>query len=161
MGEMQGFMRIVIISSTSFRLIYEPAQCPRCEASIHVDYAALKRVRPDALMVLITSYPDSASAAAYNRKKGYIADGYFYDTEGAYRSIFSFNSGSMIGTYILKMCRSTEQLLFGAESFYMGSNAFMRELTAWSGPMPAHDYGVEGVGVDEVASQPVKQDAPR
>lgn len=38
----------------------------------------------------------------------------------------------------------------------MGSNAFMRELTAWSGPMPAHDYGVEGVGVDETASLPVK-----
>ena len=54
------------------------------------------------------------------------------------------------------MCRSTGQLLFGAESFYMGSNAFMRELTAWSGPMPAHDFGVEGVGVDEAASQPVK-----
>ena len=136
------------VLDTVYAIIYEPAQCPRCEASIHVDYAALKRVRPDAPMVLITSYPDSASAAAYNRKKGYIADGYIYDTEGAYRSIFSFNSGSMIGTYILKMCRSTGQLLFGAESFYMGSNAFMRELTAWSGPMPAHDYGVEGVGVD-------------
>ena len=144
------------VLDTVYAIIYEPAQCPRCEASIHVDYAALKRVRPDALMVLITSYPDSASAAAYNRKKGYIADGYIYDTEVAYRSIFSFNSGSMIGTYILKMCRSTGQLLFGAESFYMGSNAFMRELTAWSGPMPAHDHGVEGVGVDEAASQPVK-----
>lgn len=144
------------VLDTVYAIIYEPAQCPRCEASIHVDYAALKRVRPDAPMVLITLYPDSASAAAYNRKKGYIADGYIYDTEGAYRSIFSFNSASMIGTYILKMCRSTGQLLFGAESFNMGSNAFMRELTAWSGPMPARDYGVEGVGVDEAASLPVK-----
>lgn len=70
------------VLDTVYAIIYEPAQCPRCEASIHVDYAALKRVRPDAPMVLITSYPDSASAAAYNRKKGYIADGYIYDTEG-------------------------------------------------------------------------------
>ena len=74
-------------TDTVYAIIYQPSQCPRCEASINNNYHALKKVRPDATAVLITVFSDSARAAAYNREKGYKADCYLYDTTNSYQQM--------------------------------------------------------------------------
>lgn len=135
---------------TVYAILYEPTQCPRCEACIKADYAALKRVKPDAQMVLITAYPDSARAAHYNREQGYPADAYIYDADRAYLDILSFNSSCMIGAYIFKVCRGEGRVLFGAQSYYMGDDEFMRELVACKGIVAPHDYA-ERADADGIA----------
>ncbi len=139
-------------TDTVYAIIYQPSQCPRCEASINNNYHALKKVRPDATAVLITVFSDSARAAAYNREKGYKADCYLYDTTNSYQQIFSFNTNAMIGTYNLKICRSKGELLFGAETFFMGSDEFFRELAAWNKRLPTEDRDIDSADLSHSAA---------
>ncbi len=126
-------------NDTVYAILYEPTFCPRCEIDIKPYSKMLSELAPQSPFVLITAYPDSARAAAYNKEKGYAADGYIYDTDEAFMRIFSFNTNGLSGLYILKMCKSTGELLVGANSFYT-SMEYTKELTGWTERMEQHNF---------------------
>ena len=54
---------------TIYAILYEPGFCPRCEVFINGVGGLLKQQSPTSRLVLITTYSDSARAAAYNKAK--------------------------------------------------------------------------------------------
>lgn len=136
-------------NDTVYAILYEPTFCPRCEIDIKPYSKMLSELAPQSPFVLITTYPDSARAAAYNKEKGYAADGYIYDTDEVFMRIFSFNTNGLSGLYILKMCKSTGELLVGANSFYT-SMEYTKELTGWTERMEQHNFAqASGAAGDE------------
>ena len=124
---------------TIYAVLYEPGLCPRCEIGINSFYDLLKMLKPSCRYTIISAYPDSATAAAYNRKKGYKADHYLYDTDGTYKKIFSLNYGALAGQYLLKLCKSKGELVVSSTSSWM-TLKFASELVKWTERIETHDF---------------------
>ena len=139
-GLFRNYLRNVnAANDTVYAILYEPTFCPRCEIAIKPYAEMLGELAPKSPFVLITAYPDSARAAAYNKENGYAADGYIYDTDGTYLRLFSFNTNGLAGLYILKMCKSKGELLMGANNFYTSID-YAKELVSWTERMETHDF---------------------
>lgn len=124
---------------TVYAILFSPSACLRCEAAISDFYRLLKRNSPDNKMLLISAYGDSAVAARYNREKGYKSDYYLYDTDRSYADIFSFNTGEMMGLYVLKLCPKSGVMIAGGEPTYV-SEEFVRQFRAYTERVSPHLY---------------------
>lgn len=93
-----------VAEDTVYAYIYIPSSCPRCESGIKL----MKKLLNDKgkKFMLITVLDDKSAAEYYNKIKGYNADYYIYDTQSAYKRIFSFNNAVLDGSYILKITHS-------------------------------------------------------
>lgn len=100
---------------TIYAMIYIPSYCRRCEVTIPSFYKKMKRISPDDDVILITAYKDADMSRHYNKKNGYKADQYLYDTNCGYERIFNFNTNGMLGLYILKICKSSGELIIGGD----------------------------------------------
>ena len=130
---------------TLYAMLYEPGFCPRCEVANKAHYSLLKKLSPNSRYLLITAYADSARAAAYNREKGNKADYYLYDTTEKYKDIFSFNTNGLGGQYVLKLCKSTGELLVGTTTLY-STPEFVSGMLKWSERIPTYDYAINDKG---------------
>lgn len=124
---------------TLYAILYIPANCPRCEANIRPFYTKMKQANPDNEILLISVYKDKEAATRYNQTHQYVADYYLYDTNERYQQLFSFNTGNIVGIYILKFCKSSGTLLTGGDPPSMGRD-FIEQLIAHAQRMPAHTY---------------------
>lgn len=129
-----------IQEDTVYAIIYEPNACPRCEAAIPNFYRLLKADSPANKMLLISVYEDSAACSRYNEKNNYLADYYLYDVRDSYKDIFSFNTGEMVGLYILKLCPKSGVMITGGQYTVLGS-AFVRQLKACTERLEPRQYG--------------------
>lgn len=100
---------------TIYAMLYEPSQCPRCEAIITSFERMMKSNRPDEQTVLISLYKDQKASERYHKKNRITADHYLYDTTGKYKDIFSFNIGDINGIIIMKLVISTGDMLTGGD----------------------------------------------
>lgn len=132
---------------TIYAMLYEPGFCPRCEVFINGLGDLIKKLSPASRLVLITTYSDSARAAAYNKAKEYAADYYVYDTNQAFLDIFSFNSNGLSGLYVFKICKLKGEVLTGGINYFV-TPEFAKELTRWTERMPTHDYAIDENGSD-------------
>ena len=122
---------------TIYAFIYSPGSCPRCESSLKTYHRALER--KGCKFVLITVNDDSKAAALYNRRKGYDADYYIYDTDKKFESIFSFNNVPLDGTDIMKLTR-TGRLISGYNGNLYSPKLFA-QLVGCVEPMDYKDFG--------------------
>lgn len=110
-----------IDEDTVYVVLDNPSQCPRCEAGITNFYYLLKANSAENKMVLLSVYDDAEISKKYNKEKGYTADYYAYTTEDELYKIFSFNSESMIGIYILKICPKSGIMITGGQYTQLSS----------------------------------------
>lgn len=128
-----------IEEDTIYAILYIPAECYRCEAAIPAFYKKLKHNNSNNKMLLISAYRDSLAAAGYNRKNNYKADYYLYDTDESYTKFFSFNSVSLYGLHILKICPKTGILITGGQYTLLGKE-FINQLVACKKRLTPHIY---------------------
>lgn len=122
---------------TVYAFIYMPGSCLRCETGIVLYSKALKRAGHK--FVLMTVQRDRRAAEAYNKKKGYSADYYIYDTENKYKDVFSFNGVVLNTPCILKITKSG-RLISGYDGMVY-SPELLALLTARTEPMAYKDFG--------------------
>ncbi len=128
---------------TIYAFLYEPGSCPRCESCI-MDYSRNLKKKGRKFM-LITVVKDKRVGEFYNERKGYAADYYVYDTNGMYKTIFSFNNIALDGANMLKMTK-TGRLISGYDGATFTNKLFTR-LIERSVPMDYMDFG--GYVVDD------------
>ncbi len=120
---------------TVYALMYIPTYCPRCEIALTSFGKILKEEKPDAKLLVISVYRDAAASSNYNKKKGYEADYYLYDTNNEYKSIFSFNyRNGLFGTYIMKLNVKDGRMVIGGNSSLI-SNEFVKKLLRFNKPL--------------------------
>lgn len=131
-----------------YALIYVPMDCPRCEVAIPNFREILRKVDPEQKMILITAYPDSIAAKAYNQRKNYQADAYLYDTTEQYSKIFNTNmSGGLMGLHILKIDKKRGELLTGGE-YTVLNELFIKQLIAYKGKLEKSSFPITNVDND-------------
>lgn len=136
-----------IQEDTLYAILYMPAECPRCEAAIPSFYRLLKNNSDKNKMMLITIYPDKATSQKYIKNKGYNSDYFVYPTEKEINTIFSFNTESLIGTYILKLCPKSGTMVTGGGSSILNKD-FVCQLCNKKEVLPPFDYH-ENKGIQE------------
>lgn len=122
---------------TIYAYIYAPGTCPRCESSLKLYRQKLGG--DGKKLLLITVMKDKETAAFYNKKKGYAADYYIYDTENEYKNIFSFNNIALDGADMLKMTKAG-RLITGYDGMNF-SPELADELMARTEPMEYKNFG--------------------
>lgn len=128
-----------IKEDTIYAFLYGPAICPRCEASFKLFKKWLNERGKK--FTLISVFEDSVASEYYNRKEGYDADYYIYDTRNDFQSIFSFNDLPLICSNVLKMTK-TGRLITGGDYTEM-STVFVDQLIARTKPMDYKTFGTE------------------
>lgn len=126
-----------VTEDTVYAYIYVPASCPRCESTIKIYKEELGRAGKKFLLLAVMD--DREAAEFYNKKKGYAADYYIYDTTYRYKDIFSFNNIDLDGSDMLKITKSG-RLITGFEGSFFYPDLFS-ELLAKSKPMEYKDFG--------------------
>ena len=129
--------RAGVKEDTVYAYIYMPGSCPRCENSIK-DYKEYINSKGGKFL-LITVFRDKATAAFYNKKKGYEADYYIYDTENYYKQVLSFNNFALDGSDMLKLTRQG-RLITGYDGMNY-SRKLAELLMRRSKPMDYRDFG--------------------
>lgn len=126
-----------VVEDTIYAYIFAPASCPRCESGIHAYMEEFKKKGKK--FMLITVMRDKVAAMAYNKRKGYAADYYIYDTINRYKNIFSFNNIALNSPDLLKVTRSG-RLITGYDANFMSPEIFacLYERTS---PMEYKDFG--------------------
>lgn len=127
---------------TLYALIYIPTYCKRCEVTIPTFYKQIKQIDPQKEVLLITAYKDSTAAAQYNRRCGYEADHYLYDTDNTYEKIFDFNTNGLYGLFVLKICKSAGNLIIGTSMESMGEED-MKSLIAFDKPIEKQTFSTK------------------
>lgn len=127
---------------TVYAMIYIPSYCRRCEVTIPSFYEKIKRLSPENEVLLITAYKDADMSKHYNKNNGYKADKYLYDTNNRYERIFNFNTNGMLGLYILKMCKSSGELIVGGDPTTI-SDEFVGWLTRYNRPIGKKIFQVD------------------
>ena len=135
-----------IQEDTIYAILYIPAECYRCEAAIPAFYEKLKSNSADNKMLLISAYEDSVAAVGYNKKNNYKADYYLYDTKAEYTKIFSFNSVSLYGLHVMKICPKSGVFITGGQYTLLGKE-FVNQLVACQKRLTPHLY--PGTAQDE------------
>lgn len=109
------FAELPIVSDTIYAIIFRPANCPRCDGFINRIDELIKKCtsKPS---VLISVYPDSVAARAYVDKYALNSDYYMFDTDERFAEIFSFSPGYLHVGYILKMNKTTGELIVGSNA---------------------------------------------
>lgn len=123
---------------TIYAFIYVPASCPRCELGITTYSKYLKE--KGRKFTLISVLPDKTVAEFYNRKKGYAADYYIYDTADRYKSILSFNNIALNSPVMMKITKEG-RLITGFDGMYFYKKLGL-QLLAQDEPMPYKDFNV-------------------
>ena len=129
-------------NDTIYAAMYSPTMCLRCEAYIPNFHNNLKSIDSKKTTLLITVYKDKATAERYNKNNGHIADHYIYDTGFKYKGIFSFNMHDLQGTYILKLKRSTGEMLTGGDPTEISPN-FAKQIIAYQGKLECKTFDIE------------------
>lgn len=142
-----------IEEDTVYAYIFIPSSCPRCESGIK-RYGKLFRSRGKKF-VLISAYPDKKIAEFYNKKKGYTADYYIYDTNDRYKSIFSFNNIPLNSPDILKITKQG-RLITGYDGMFI-TPKINEALLARTEPMAYKDFDVLAHAEDIVWKYPVEK----
>ena len=125
---------------TVLALLFIPAACPRCEATIAPFVGLLRAIAPKEKLNAILLYDDTEAAIDYNARQQFGEDAVAVDTREAYTQIFSFNSFYPIGVYILRIDAARGRLITGGQLSYIGSS-FVHDLLAERNPLPLHSYG--------------------
>lgn len=151
---------IALDEDTVYAVLYVPMECPRCESAIPNFRRILKSVDPGKRMLLITAYPDSILAKDYNKRNGYEADTYLYDTDKSHEKFFETNlEGRLTGLHILKIDRRRGNLLVGGE-YTVLSSLFVRQLIDYRGMMEKSTFLHNAVTYDDSYTA-TPQDLPR
>lgn len=127
---------------TVYAMMFSPTVCLRCEAYISSFQKVLKQVDNKKQTVLITVYKHKAAAEKYNRDNLLTADHYIYDTDFRFKDIFSFNVHDLQGSYILKLKRSTGEMLIGGNPTEI-CTTFAKQLIAYDGKMECKTFDVD------------------
>ena len=127
-------------ADTIYAVAYRPANCPRCEAYIPGFFRIMNETDSRQETLLITVYKEKTASERYNRKNGFEAKHYLYDTTNTFHDIFDVNLGSISGTVIMKLKRSTGEMLTGGEATEM-SHKFVRQLIAYRGKLEPMTFG--------------------
>ncbi len=127
---------------TIYAMIFSPTVCLRCEAYIPNFHKVLKQVDSKKHTVLITVYNNKAAAEKYNMDNLLTADYYIYDTSYRFKDIFSFNVHDLQVTHILKLKRSTGEMLTGGDPTEI-CTTFAKQLIAYDGKMESKTFDIE------------------
>lgn len=125
---------------TVYAYMYVPGSCPRCENSVkdYKEYLNNKGKK----FVLITVFRDKATAEFYNKKKGYSADYYIYDTEDFYKKVFSLNADQNTSN-MMKLTKAG-RMLSGFEGMNF-SKDICNQLIARTKPIEYRYFGEEAL----------------
>ena len=145
---------------TIYAMIYSPTVCLRCEAFITPFHNSMKAVDCRKPTLLITVYKNRAAAEKYNRSNRLLADHYLYDTGLRFKDIFSFNMHDLQGTYMLKLKRSTGEMLTGGEPT-MVSTDFARQLIAYNGKLDCKTFDIDNGDAGSSAITATEPKAPK
>ena len=130
-------------NDTVYALIYIPTYCKRCEVTIPVFYNQLKQLDSLQKMVLITAYRDSVAAKGYNERNGYEADAFIYDTNDSYEKFLEFNMNGLYGLFVLKICKSSGDLVLGSDMDELDLG-HMKSLLTYNKAMPKKSFSDGG-----------------
>lgn len=144
---------------TVLTLLFIPAACPRCEATIAPFVGLLRAIAPKEKLNAILLYHDMEAALDYNAQQQFGEDAVAVDTGEKYTEIFNFNSFYPIGVYILRIDAARGRLITGGQLSYIGPS-FVRDLLAERNPLPLHSYGKADTPQQQTAA-PSQNDAPR
>lgn len=125
-----------ITGDTAYAFVFSPSECPRCEAGIKVFRKLLSENNKK--LLLISVFKDKEIAQFYNKKHGYKADYYLYDTKKEYDKIFSFNLLSLLGAYVVKIDPNGRMITGGGMSDM--NDDFVKALIAKKNALPHHIY---------------------
>ena len=126
-----------VTEDTIYAYIFTPASCPRCESGIKPYMEEFKSKGKK--FMLISVMRDKEAAMAYNKRKGYAADYYIYDTTNRYKNIFSFNNIALNSPDLLKITRSG-RMITGYDANFISPARFAR-LYERTEPMEYKDFG--------------------
>lgn len=126
-------------ADTIYMVLYVPTNCPRCEAVIGQLRRLMRSIDSSKEMLLASAYKDKEAARLYNKRKGYKADAYLYDTASRYEKIFSFNMNGLYGLQIMKVCRSTGEMIVGGCPTNL-DKATVKWLLGYDKPLPKKIY---------------------
>ncbi len=135
-------------ADTIYAVAYRPSNCPRCEAYIPTFFRIMNETDSLQETLLIAVYKEKAASEQYNRNNGFEAKHYLYDTADTFHDIFDINLGSISGTVILKLKRSTGEMLTGGETPDM-SHKFVRQLIAYRGKLEPMTFASDTQTDDE------------
>lgn len=125
-------------SDTIYATIFRPANCPRCDGFLNRINSFIKN-ETNKPSVLIAVYPDSVAAKAYIDKYSLKADHYIYDTDESFEEFLSFSPGYLHVGYILKINKSTGELIVGSNADNV-SAAFFKELNNYNVRKETYNY---------------------
>lgn len=109
------FAELPIDSDTIYATIFRPANCPRCDGFLNIIDGLIKKCTSKPSL-LISVYPDSVAAREYIDKYNLKSDYYMFDTDEKFSEIFSFSSGYLHVGYILKINKTTGELIVGSNA---------------------------------------------
>ena len=126
-------------NDTIYAAMFCPTICRRCESFIPAFHKLLKKTIGKN-MLLITVYKYKDIATKYNEENKFMADYYIYDTQNEVADIFSFNMHEIQCVYILKIKKSTGELLTGGAPTELSPD-FIRQLESYNGKMENKIFG--------------------
>lgn len=132
------FSRIQDPSDTIYATIYRPANCPRCDGFINSINKNIKKVSSKPT-VLISVYPDSLAAQAYIHKYNLTSDYYLFDQKEDFSMFLSFSPGYLHVDYILKINKSTGEIIVGSNADN-ASPEFFRDLEKYNNKKEAYQF---------------------
>lgn len=101
-----------------FAILFAPQACPRCEVDIDYALENIRKIKPDASLVVIASYPDADAAREYVKSRFRI-ENIIVDTTGIHERIFHYRTGRLAVTYLLQIDVEQGRLMCGGDSPYM------------------------------------------
>lgn len=126
-----------IEEDTVYAYIYMPGACPRCESSLKNYKNGLSGAGKKLLLVTVAK--DKTVASFYNKKKGYTADYFIYDTDNKYKEILSFSNVTLGGSVMVKATKGGRVITaFDGGSY---STKLLNSLLARTEPMEYKDFG--------------------
>ena len=117
-------------SDTVYATIFRPANCPRCDGFLNSVEEYIKTII-DKPYLLVAVYPDSLVAKDYIKRYNLKADEYLFDINEDFADFLSFSPGYLHVGYILKINKSTGELIVGSNADNV-SPEFVRDLANYS-----------------------------
>ena len=134
------FSGVNLKSDTIYAVFFIPGSTPRLEIQLNSFDNDLKRFCPDAETVLVSVNTEEVAAKEYNRRHAYKADHYMYDSWSGYLDFLSFNTESLMGSYVMKIDMKGGRLICGG-ALYTNEDEFFEALVSVRQPKPFFTYG--------------------
>lgn len=102
------------IKKEVYAILFAPQACPRCEVDINYLLDNVQKMKPNATVILIASYPNSKGAQEYLER--FHTKNIIIDTENKHEKIFHYRAGRLAVTFFLQIDMEQGRLMCGGDS---------------------------------------------